>query len=393
MDKTQQFIEKAKLRHGDKYDYSKVVYINGHKPVIIICRTHGEFEQSPNCHVNRGAGCSTCNRKPNTAKLLAEFLKKAKEIHGDTYSYDEVVYINCKKSVSIKCNTCGKSFKQTPEVHINGGGCRCNRVALFHVTSLETFIQKSREKHGDKYDYFKVDFINGHTKVTITCRDHGDFEQIPQDHYQRGSGCIGCSGRKQSTTSEFIEKARKVHGDHYDYSKVEYVTSIINVTIICSIHRREFQQSPSSHLQGRGCYDCSKKKATSKITSTKEEFIAKAQTVHGNMYTYDNVDYVNNSTNILITCKNHGDFKQTPQNHLAGKGCSRCMKNNCSKQQIQWLDYIAERDSIKIEHGKNGGEFKIGRYHVDGYCRETNTVFEYNGSVFLVSINQMTFIH
>lgn len=122
----------------------------------------------------------------------------------------------------------------------------------------------------------------------------------------------------KQTTEEFIARAKAVHGDRYDYSKVEYVNSKEKVTIICPKHG-EFPQTPQKHLYGQGCPICGNKP---KITT--EEFIKKALTVHGDRYDYSNVKYENASTKVCIICKEHGEFWQAPYTHLNGHGCSKC---------------------------------------------------------------------
>jgi len=157
MNKLQDFIKRASERHKNKYDYSKVQYINGHTKVIILCPTHKEFEQTPNCHLNRGSGCSECNKgKRDPNKLLNEFLEKAKQKHGDKYDYNEVVYEGARNNVKIKCKIHNEIFDQTPESHVKGHGCRkCNRPKNIDSSKItqEIFIKKAKEKHGDKYDY------------------------------------------------------------------------------------------------------------------------------------------------------------------------------------------------------------------------------------------------
>ena len=119
--------------------------------------------------------------------------------------------------------------------------------------TTEQFIQKAREVHGDKYDYSLVEYINSSTKVKITCHEHGEFEQVPNNHLQ-GAGCIKCS-RKVINKEQFVERARKVHGDKYDYSMVEYLEMLNNIKVICPQHG-EFEQRAFLHLKGQGCNDC-----------------------------------------------------------------------------------------------------------------------------------------
>lgn len=120
--------------------------------------------------------------------------------------------------------------------------------------SIEEWIEKARKVHGDRYDYSKVEYVDAHTKVTITCPIHGDFIQTPNSHLN-GGGCPKCGGSMKLTTQEFIARARKIHGDKYDYSKVDYINANTKVCIICPIHG-EFWQTPSKHLNGRGCNEC-----------------------------------------------------------------------------------------------------------------------------------------
>ena len=137
--------------------------------------------------------------------------------------------------------------------------------------TFEEFIVKAREVHGDKYDYSKVEYVNQLTKVCIICPTHGEFEQTPDSHLH-GHGCPKCVG-KNKTTEQFIEEAREVHGDKYDYSKTYYNGAFKKVTIICPIHG-EFWQKPTMHLIGQGCPKCSGK---NKLTT--EQFIEEAKKI------------------------------------------------------------------------------------------------------------------
>lgn len=128
------------------------------------------------------------------------------------------------------------------------------------MDKLNKFIKKAKSVHGNKYDYSKVCYVNSQTKVCIVCPEHGEFWQTPANHI-RGNKCPICSNKgrgriKRSSTEEFIEKAKSVHGDKYDYSKVEYVNSNTNVEIICNTHG-SFYQKPLNHLNGQGCPKCS----------------------------------------------------------------------------------------------------------------------------------------
>ena len=217
------FIERAKKIHNNKYDYSKVEYINAKTKVCIICPKHGEFWQIPHAHLN-GNGCSECakeNKKNNTniKYTIDDFIKKAKEKHGDKYDYSKVNYVNIHTKVCIICLEHGE-FWQTPNKHLNGNGCKlCGIIKMKNINkyTLEEFIKKSNKKHNHKYDYSKVDLLNYNMKdkICIICPEHGEFWQTASNHLQ-GQGCSKCKNNKLSferrlTNEQFIQKAIKVH--------------------------------------------------------------------------------------------------------------------------------------------------------------------------------------
>jgi hypothetical protein len=260
---TEQIVEKFKKVHGGKYDYSQVVYHKLIEPVKIVCPKHGIFEQSPHAHL-KGQGCPLCGVESRVSKRTynnEKFIKKAREIHGDKYDYSKVEYVNSHTKVCIICPEHGE-FWQEAGYHLNGEGCpTCAKIANDKKNTMtqEEFIRRAREIHGDKYDYSKVEYINSQTKVCIICPIHGEFWQLPT-HHLMGHGCRKCGDERRGknrikSTEEFIRNAKKIHGDKYDYSKVEYVSCHTPVTILCKKHG-EFKQKPSDHLNGNGCPLC-----------------------------------------------------------------------------------------------------------------------------------------
>jgi len=244
------FIEKSKKIHGDKYDYSSVEYEKSNIKVKIICKKHGVFFQTPSAHL-QGRGCVICGGSKKYTNDL--FIKKSKKIHGDKYDYSLVDYKSMKSKVKIICRK-HKIFEQKPESHLNGHICkRCyneNRT----MTDVK-FIKKSKDLHGDKYDYSLVDYKNSKTKVKIICKEHGVFEQVPSAHLS-GQGCKYCADiTKRLTIMDFIKKSKEIHGDKYDYCNVKYVNNYTKVEIICDKHG-SFFQSPNYHMLGQGCPNC-----------------------------------------------------------------------------------------------------------------------------------------
>lgn len=191
---------------------------------------------------------------PLTTKKI---IKRFKIIHDNRYNYSRVKYKTLRDKVCIICPTHGE-FWQTPESHINKkSGChKCGIESRSKKRSLgkEEFVSRSILKHGSKYDYSKVEYKNRLKKVCIICPIHGEFWQIPENHFN-GHGCAACSNNKKYNTESFIEKSTLIHNNKYDYSKVEYKNSFKKIKIKCKKHGM-FEQSPYHHIQGNGCPNC-----------------------------------------------------------------------------------------------------------------------------------------
>lgn len=134
---------------------------------------------------------------------------------------------------------------------------------------------------------------------------------------------------KKRTLEEFIVESEKVHGKIYDYSNSVYIKSTIKIDILCKKHG-EFSIFPQHHLRGGVCPFCN----TNNSRLNKEEFVKRSINIHGNKYDYFHTNYKNNATKVNILCKSHGEFLQTPQNHLCGQGCPKCAKE--ATRNISW---------------------------------------------------------
>ena len=279
---TQDFIEKARKVHGDKYDYSCTEYRGARYNVDIRCKIHGVFTQMATNHLG-GKGCKECSR---------------------------------------------------------------TKVAKDQTSNTEEFIKKARIIHGDKYDYSKVDYKNNRIHIEIICKEHGNFLQTPSGHLSgKGCTECGKEKSKKDTRSrimlsknEFIKKANNVHKNLYDYSKIEYVDTRTKIKIICKKHG-SFLQTPQKHMSGRGCPICGRERTVEYNFSNTQDFICKAKTLHGDLFNYKKVDYRGADMKIEIICKKHGSFFQSPHNHLKGTGCPRCGVS-ASKLEIEIVSFI-----------------------------------------------------
>jgi hypothetical protein len=244
------------------------------------------------------------------------------------------------------------------------------------VKNKSDFELKANIVHCYKYNYSLFEYINSRSKSIIICPIHGKFSQAPNNHLN-GNGCPKCAEinrrvSKSSTTEIFIEKAKIIHGNRYDYTKTIYVHTDKNVLIICKEHG-EFWQIPYNHLSGRGCYLCGVRKRSSKLRDTKEGFIEKSNQTHNNFYDYSNFEYKNAITKSIIICPKHGEFKQSANSHLSGHGCPNCKYKN---QQI--VNDFLQSKCIKFN---NFLRLTIKNKLVicDFYIPSLNLIIEYNG--------------
>jgi hypothetical protein len=213
---TDSFIVEAQAIHRDAYDYSKTVYQGARDKLVVICRTHGEFEQVAYVHLkaNSGEACLQCSygkRGERNHLSLDEFMQRAIEVHQVRYDYSQVAseFGGANKAVSIVCQEHGP-FRQLPIGHLSGRGCRkcaIDRLAAQYRKSTDEYIADARKVHSDLYDYSKVDYKGASDNVTIICAIDGPFEQSPTSHLS-GIGCPRCSRRAQGAPRNLVRAVR-----------------------------------------------------------------------------------------------------------------------------------------------------------------------------------------
>lgn len=258
----EKFIEKSNIKHGNKYDYSQVIFNVLSDKVKIVCDKHGTFIQRASAHI-RGQGCRKCNQpRPN---LLSKdrFIELSNKIHKYRYDYSLVEYINSTTSVEIICPDHG-SFYQIPQVHYLQG-CECPKCSYVGRKKLpmEHIIERFNKVHDFKYDYSLISEEDRKNKIPIKCKSNHIFYMTIKDH-MGGNGCKYCSMPCHDTES-FIKLCSDRHGNKYDYSKTIYSTQKSKVIIICPRHG-EFLQKASNHYHLlRGCKRCGESKGEMSI--------------------------------------------------------------------------------------------------------------------------------
>lgn len=207
---TEEFITEARTKHGDRFDYSLVEYERSDKPVTIICRIHGPFSIQAESHLRRSNSCLLC-RGGAKPKPVDKFIEQARKLHGEKkYDYSQVKYEHSQSKVKIICPEHG-SFEQRPSDHLRAdsrGGChQCGLISIRNnnLKTKEKFILDAISVHGDRYDYDKIEYIDTQTKVEIVCKKHGSFWQTPNNHF-RGNGCSKCSMRVSKNGKKWLDQ-------------------------------------------------------------------------------------------------------------------------------------------------------------------------------------------
>lgn len=256
------------------------------------------------------------------------------------------------------------------------------------IITQESFIEACKIKHSNFYTYEKTVYVKADAKIIITCPLHGDFTQKATGHKDAGSGCWECAkagmkGRPSTGQEGFIRSATEVHNGLYNYKKVNYVGSHTHVIIGCKEHG-DFEQSPASHLSGKGCSKCGTEIARLSRRKSEEEFISAATDLHHGYYTYCNIDYIDLKTKVSITCPVHGEFFQAPQQHVKGSGCPACAGDQTSQRRLSdTVEFVQKAVALKGDaYDYHLVEYKHCRSKVSIICRE-HGVFQQTPSAHL----------
>lgn len=315
---TEEFIKAAREIHRDKYDYSKSVFKTVSTPLIIICPEHGEFKQTPTKHL-MGRGCRQCgitSRGIRHRVTQENFIRRAKELHGDKYDFSKTIYNRAHDPIIVTCPIHG-DFNIWPINLMKGNGCyKCN--------------------HGAAADRLRL------------------------------------------TKDEIIERCNKVHNNFYNYNidNLEYKNNETKLSIICPIHG-PFEQQVNNHLNGQGCPKCGQIRTTEKERFTTEQIteILKQKELS---YDYSKVNYVNMQTYIDIICQEHGIFKVRPYNFIyGGSRCPKCVRSQrASRGEKELSKFIKENYNGDIQTNCRS---IIYPRELDIFLPELNVGIEFNG--------------
>lgn len=339
-----EFIKRSKEKHGDKYDYSNVNYVNNNTKVCIICPEHGEFWQLPSNHM-RGKGCRVCGGSNPLTK--EEFISRAIKLYGDLYDYNKVEYVNIDTKVCIIDKEYGE-FWQTPYDHLSG--------KKHLILTSDEFIKRCELKYGDTYDYSKTVFTKLTDKIIVTCKKHGDFTINARAFlYQNKIGCRLCgidnvTSNRKVKTGEFIRRAKLIYGDKYTYENVSMDCASDYVTINCKKHGY-FVQRANHFLCGHACQKCSESTLEKTVRSILEDKnITFTSQYRDSFLGKMSLDFYLDDFNSAIECQGEQHFKPV---RFGGISDSECNQN--FKKQIK-------RDLFKRQLCRENG---INLYYIN----------------------------
>ena len=261
-----------------------------------------------------------------------KFLERVKNIHKD-YNYKYYINGDVKSHdyIEIKCRDHDNRFKQKVYTHLNGStGCKecyTNKITSKNKITKSEFIERSNRKHGNIYDYTKVNLIDSKTKVEVVCKEHGSFFPTPSNHMM-GSKCPKCSIINKSesqkiTFVEFIERSNNIYHGLYQYTKPGIFDYKLPIKAICKKHG-EFILNPERHItKGQCCTLCTEER----IKISKDEFIESCNKIHNYKYNYELVNYKTLRDKVKIICPSHGIFEKNATHHIHNtKGCPECSR-------------------------------------------------------------------
>ena len=364
---------------------------NNKAKIKVICNKHGEFITIV-CNFLNGRGCPLCNKEKNIVSF-EDFIEKTNEVYGDKYSYNKCEYNRFTSGkITIHCNEHNVDFKQIPIQFLKHIGCPECAKETYNKNYSEflernkeknklDFIKKAREIHGDKYDYSKVEYINNRTKVCIICPEHGEFWQRPGNHL-KGQGCRKCKYDYVTNIEDLNRLLIEKFGIEYDFSKSIFKNMTTKITV--GYNGVYFNIKPNKLL-----HPDNGKPITHERVENYSKFIEKSKIVNNNLYDYSLINdesYKNTTTKVPIICKKHGVFYVTPEQHMQGVGCPHC---NRSKLEDIIREFLI-KNSIKFYEHYSADFLKTNKFcnkSYDFYLPEYNSFIECQGEQHFHAIN------
>ncbi|CAH7419651.1 hypothetical protein VCHA53O466_50367 [Vibrio chagasii] len=264
-----------------------------------------------------------CERIDTRTPKTINFIQRGQLKFKGMIDYSLVADIKTQKdSIEIVCKKHGKMTVVVKSHLESEYGCKKCASDAKKITRA-TVIKRAKEKFGDKFDYsgLPVELSNMRTKVNVTCPIHGEISVTPNSHINSEFGCKDCAEDSLvASKQEFILKAKKVHGDKYDYSESVFGGYKAPINIICPTHGA-FEQMAENHTSGSGCSECAIESSRLKVDDVVSEV---QELIRDSSSTY--VGFDNASRRVSLTCSKHGEFSQILSNLRKGFLCSDCKR-------------------------------------------------------------------
>lgn len=366
---TAQFVEESIEKWGTRWDYSSTIFSGMKSKVQINCPQHGQFTQLARKHLAGQVGCAECSGR---GRSYEEFQRLSRERFGEnTFDYlpTEGPY-RARGKVRLRCNKHQKDFFQLAHNHLAGkNGCPdCHGKTL----SLEQFLMQLTPTLRERWDYSETELAPLPQKTRFLCRDHGPFEQRYKDLLAGKTGCPSCL--QVERTEALKRDIRRVWGDRWDLSEVQYVASKeALITLRCPTHGAFSQRKASILSEVLGCFGCG-----GVIKANSDELLRRAEENNVNGWDYSNTHFPPSlKASVKVTCPKHGPFTQEVDAHLRGKvGCISCQSRNTSKGEQELLDYV---QSLGLEVHSRRRDLLPDNREVDIYVPSKKVALEYNG--------------
>ncbi len=291
-----------------------------------------------------------------------EFIERAEKLHEGRYDYSKAIYRLSTAKITIVCPDHGP-FEQMPSMHLTGQGCPYCGGSL--PLTRESFIKRSEDKHGKRYDYSKIrEGVRSDHQVSVGCPVHGFFLQNAK-HHMDGHGCKSCGATVRGRCHhlqlpDFIKRATYKFAGKYSYESVKLDQgAATTIRLTCQQHGT-FDVKASDHLRGRGCLLCGEGRK-----HTTKSFVVRARDLHGDLYNYSLVDYLNANSPVQLICHEHGVFTMTPAQHLAGRICPDCSAQQRGQVRRLTLEIFLQR--AEKQHGKRYDYSGIQEFDSQGY--------------------------
>lgn len=399
LNKHELYLNKSKEMFRGMFNYDGVIFGSEKDIITLKCLKHGEFNISVKNHLrNSFGGCVECAVEQQKKDILDNFKERGTKKFNGMFTYEKVTVIQRNTRITVTCTQHGE-FNIIQENHMQSGygGCAGCREPFNLKKSADRLKERMSAQKNGQFVYDKTDVFSK-AQVTITCKDHGDFETLLERHrYSEYGNCEQCLkiGDGKRNAHKFILRAQLKHGDQFNYDKVDSIHLGDIITVACKDHG-EFDVPYANHTESSdgGCLACRKEKRLSHRGECFENFKKASFKKHGDKYSFDKTEY-SRSKAFVITCKEHGEFTATAHHHLDcdTAGCGKCVtdakKHAVEKnfQQESTLKHGDKFDYSNTEHKsksiyvmvrcKKHGEFKVAKYaHVSldcGGCEKCRT--------------------